>query len=262
MSLPESEAARWPFRLRELCRQLSAGPDLTSQTEIRREIWTIVSLAVQRYAEAQRARCSGLTREDLEDLVSEKSLDLVRRIESGRWSLEERTGPEIAGFLATAARNAVIDWLRRPHRRRHVDESVLDTCADAWGEHPSTSASADAPLQRREFITALRSCAGELQPRVRRVWFFRVFYGLASKEIAAHPEVRLKPARVDELLHGLRQSIRLCMEAKGQRLRQLPTGTFFEIWSSLRELQVEEVPSNVSPDAGLIIERQPELTPR
>ena len=262
MNRSENEAPRWPIRLRELCRQLSTGADPASQTEIRREIWTIVNLALQRDVEAQRARCGGLTREDVEDVVSEKSLDLVRRVDSGRWRLEDRTDPEIAGFLATAARNAVLDWLRRPHRRRHVGESVLDTRPDLPSENPSTWNSPEAPLQRREFITALRSCAESLQPRVRRVWFFRVFYGLASKEIAAHPQIALKPARVDELLFAVRQSIRLCMEGKGQRPRQLPTGTFFEIWSSLREFQVEEVPANVSSDAELFSERPSELAPR
>ena len=168
-------------------------------------------------------------------------MDLIRRLESGRWEIGDRTGSEIAGYLATTARNGVIDLLRRPERRRHVGEEILDALADSSSDDFPSGDSPDGPLARREFIAALRECAEQLQPRVRRILFFRVFYGLATREIASHPEVGLKPARVDELLFGVRQAIRQCMEGKGQRLRQLPTGTFFEIWTSFRGIQLEEV---------------------
>lgn len=240
MTGTEQDRARWPLRLRELCRELQSSPASPARQHVRNEIWTILSHSLHRFTESQRSSHAGLSPEDIEDLASEKSLDLLQKLESGRWVPGERTGPEIAGFLSTTARNGVVDLLRQRGRRR----SVGDAASDSMFFSPETDLpcrdTPDAPLERREFIAALSGCAEELQPRVRRIWFFRVFYGLATKEIAAHPEVGLNPARVDELLFGVRQTIRHCMEGKGQRLRQLPTGTFFEIWKSFRGVRLEE----------------------
>jgi RNA polymerase sigma factor (sigma-70 family) len=238
----DQDTTRWPLRLRELCQKLQSGRDSQDRQLVRNEIWTILGHSLQRYLESHRSSHAGLTEEDVEDLASEKSLDLIRKLESGRWEIGERTGPEIAGFLATTARNGLVDLLRRPARRRQVRVAASDPAGGGPNnEDLPCWDTPDAPLERKEFISALRGCAESLQPRVRRIWFFRVFYDLAAKEIAAHPDVGLKPARVDELLFNARQAIRQCMESKGQRLRQLPTGTFFEVWKSFRGIQLEEV---------------------
>lgn len=226
------ERARWPVRLRELCQELPVQSTQPGRGQVIQEIWIILAQVLQRSIEAQRSMCSGLTVEDVEDLTSEKALDLVQRLETGKWWIGERTASEVAGFLATVARNAVLDLVRRHHRKGHVAEATIETSADCLVEETLDGEMPDAALEREEFIDALRSCATLLQPRVRRIWFLRVFYSMATKQIASHPEVQIKPARVDELLFEARQTIRRCMESKGQKLRQLPTGTFFAIWTS------------------------------
>jgi DNA-directed RNA polymerase specialized sigma24 family protein len=238
------EGARWPLRLRDLCGELKGDLDSAAHQRVRREIWTILSHALERFIESDRPCCCALTPEDMEDLAAEKSLDLFRRIEAGTWELAGRTGPEVAGFLSATAHNAIIDLLRHRGRLQALSGSTSDRSAAGSEADPCCGELPDVCLETREFITALRDCVEGLQPRVRRVWFFRVFYGLATKEIAAHPDIGLSPPRIDELLFHVRQVITRCMEGKGQRSRQLPTGTFFEIWRSFRQIPVEEIGTN------------------
>ena len=84
------------------------------------------------------------------------------------------------------------------------------------------------------------------------MWFYRVFYGLATKEIARHPEISLAPAHVDVLLHRVRRVVRDCMDAKGHRVTELPPGTFVEIWRSFgaRTLLEGVEPNGVFVDAA------------
>ncbi len=253
MNGTEADKARWPVRLRELCEELRGCSSSSDRQQLRLEVWTILSHSLQRYIESQRSLRSGLTAEDIEDLTSEKSLELIRRLESGQWVVGGRSGSEIAAFLAATARNAVIDLLRHPERRRQAParETLPAPSNDGPGEVAHDSDAPDAPLEREEFIAALRACAEVLQPRVRRMWFFRIFYGMATKEIAAHPKIGLAPARVDAMLFEVRQAIRRCMEGKGQRLSQLPTGTFFEIWKSLHAIPIEGVAANEQTNASV-----------
>jgi len=240
--MPEerSESARWPGYLRDLCRQWLTRKDTPAGQRLRTEIWTILSLALQNSLASKRFMSDDLTREDLEDLASEKSFRLLQRLESGQWDIRDRSPAEIAAFLATTAHHGLIDLLRSPERRRQRRRPAEAEAALTGEDLPSWD-TPDLLLERQEFIAALRTCLEELQPRLRRIWFFRACYGLASKEIAAHPQVGLKPSRVDELLYDVRQLLSGCMERKGQRLRQLPTGAFYEIWRSLRGFRLEEV---------------------
>ncbi len=235
----EPESPRWPLRLRDLSRELQSGGDSSDRQQVRGEIWAILSHALQRYMEAKRSMSASLAPEDIEDLASDKSMHLFRNLESGRWVIGDRSGPEIAGFIATTAQNAIIDWLRRPGRRRPKQRS--DPADPRCEDLPMPPDAPDSPCERREFIKALRGCVETLQPRSRRIWFFRLFYSLSSKEIGAHPQVALKPERVDEMLYNIRRSLSRCMEARGQRLRELPTGTFFEIWTTFRGSSLLEV---------------------
>jgi DNA-directed RNA polymerase specialized sigma24 family protein len=88
----------------------------------------------------------------------------------------------------------------------------------------------DVLVERREFAQALRECARRLQPRSRLIWFFRVFYGMSSKQIAVHPEIALQAAHVDVLLQRVRHAVRECMHANGFEPRDMPPGTFTELW--------------------------------
>lgn len=68
--------------------------------------------------EAQMRRDRRLTREDVEDLASEKSLDLMRKLDLGTWEIRGKSGREIAAYLAATARNGVVDFFRSPDCRR------------------------------------------------------------------------------------------------------------------------------------------------
>ena len=92
----------------------------------------------------------------------------------------------------------------------------------------------DRRLQRKEFVEALRGCAERLEGRARLVWLFRVFCNMPSKEIAAHPEVGLKPGNVDVILQRTRQAMRACMLRNGYEARDMPPGTFVEMWRVFR----------------------------
>jgi DNA-directed RNA polymerase specialized sigma24 family protein len=69
-----------------------------------------------------------------------------------------------------------------------------------------------------------------MQPRSRRIWLFRVFYEMPTRDIASHPDISLKPGHVDVLLQRCRETIRDCMRAKGHDLHEIPPGTFIEMW--------------------------------
>ena len=69
---------------------------------------------------------------------------------------------------------------------------------------------------------------------ISRIWFLRVFYGTSSKDIALHPKISLKVSHVDVLLQRSRQTIRKCMNRRGYEPRDMPPGTFVELWKSFR----------------------------
>jgi RNA polymerase sigma factor (sigma-70 family) len=247
MTRMEEDLARWPLRLRELSQKMRSSPDGPARDQIRQEAWIILAHALRRYLESQEISRASLCPEDIEDLASEKSFDLMRKLESGKWGIADRSGAEIAAFLAATARNGAVDHLRSPKHRHRVGGKAAERAADLPGLTETPREAPDSPLERRAFIEALRDCAGRLSPRSRRIWFFRVFYGLATKEIAAHPGIALKPGHVDVVLSDVRRTVSDCMEAKGQRLRQLPVGSFFEIWKSFREIRFTEVGTNGLP---------------
>ncbi len=66
----------------------------------------------------------------------------------------------------------------------------------------------DQRVRGREFAHGLRECAGTLKARDRRVWFFRAFLEMPSREIAAHRSVALKPSHVD-VISGVDDGLRL-----------------------------------------------------
>ena len=56
----------------------------------------------------------------------------------------------------------------------------------------------------------------------------------STKEIAAHPLVSLKAGHVNVLLHRAREAMRTCMRSKGHEPRDMPVGTFVELWKACR----------------------------
>jgi len=232
---------QWPEHLQELLRRMRSAPDFDTRNRATGEAWVLLNTLIVIRLRVQATRYGTTAQEDLEDIAVEKSLDLLRRAESGEWDPEHRAPSELAAFLMTVARNGLVDFLRKSGR---VEPLAGDAGPD---EDPRGAARAplrasgegpDADAERREFATALRGCAETLDVRTRMVWFLRVFCDLATKEIATHPSVRLKPGHVDVLLQRARRQIRTCMRRLGHESHDLPPGTFAEIWRLFRADEV------------------------
>jgi RNA polymerase sigma factor (sigma-70 family) len=145
---------------------------------------------------------------------------------------------EVSSFLSKVARNELLDMLKRESRR----VEPTDTDGPEWypgsekseGVTMSATDSPDALVERREFAEALRRCAEGLDSRSRLIWFFRVFYSMATKDIAVHPRINIKTGHVDVILQRARKAIRECMNLKGFDPTEIPQGTFTELWSAFR----------------------------
>jgi DNA-directed RNA polymerase specialized sigma24 family protein len=226
---------RWPERLQVLCQLIQEDQDESSQKRIQGELWILLNACILRYSRYHATRYQGIAQEDLEDIAAEKSFDLLRRIGIGEWSLANHSPAEIAGCLSVIARRGLLDRVRQTIRRTRVElpaggASELD--AAHLGSAGTPEDRPDMVVERLEFATALRRCAEQLNPRLRLVWYLRGFCGLSARETAAHPDVRLKPTHVDVLLQRGRQAIRDCMQKRGLDPREIPPGTFVEIWKA------------------------------
>jgi len=229
---------RWPTRLQQLCQLLQTTGDASEKDEARSEAWLLLNSSIFRYLCHQAPRMGSLDRADLEDIAAQKSLDLLQKSEQAEWDLAGRSPAEIAGFLATVARNGLLDMLRRTTRQIQPDPDENPDWMNRNQSGFKANGGANQPslrLERREFVEALRDCAADLQPRSRMIWFFRVFLEMASKEISTHPEVGIKSSHVDVILQRARESIRECMEQKGFQPHDMPPGTFIELWRVFRD---------------------------
>jgi RNA polymerase sigma factor (sigma-70 family) len=192
------------------------------------EVWLLLHQAIRNSIYSQARGQGVVSAEDLEDLASQKSLDLLLRIVDGRWDLRGHSPEEIRGFISMAARNGIIDLLRRFGRMVPLEGEVRG--GEPRDMRDTRTLSPEEVTFGRDFVRALTGCLGTLPERSREVWFFRVFLELSSEEIAAHPRVQIRASHVDVLLHRARQAISRCMEQKGHRSGILPAGTFTELW--------------------------------
>lgn len=250
MAMPFSP--EWPARVGQLCLELRSAINEGPRAAFQGELWVVLNLALQRYLAAHSAKVGRFSREDLEDVAAQKSLELLRSAESGSWEPAGRAPGEIAAYVSSVARNGLVDHARRSLKSAGV---VRNDNGEAAPDDPDAFESdAEAPetlIERGEFVGALKDCAESLQKRSRTIWFLRVFYDMASKEIASHPEVGLKPSHVDVILQRSRDAIRDCMKRKGHHTVALPPGTFVELWKCFRmEVAGVRQPSDEVLDVG------------
>ncbi len=228
---------RWPSVLCELVPRLRAAPGAPAPERTCREVWQLLSSCIGYYLRLHSRRMGGISDEDRQDIAAEKSLDLLRRIVQGTWDISGRSPAEIAAFVSTVARNGLLDRLRESRRWVPMQDVGQPERGEALMSETSAAAAADSPdlmVERKEFAASLRRCAEGLNPRARLIWFFRVFYSMSSKEIAAHPEINLKASHVDVLLQRTRDALRECMQQQGYEPRDMPPGTFVELWKAFR----------------------------
>jgi RNA polymerase sigma factor (sigma-70 family) len=209
----------------------ASAPTLAS---LREEAWLLLNLALRRYLRAHSAGYR-VTPEDLEDIAATKSLELIRRAEESGWDVSGREAAEVASYVSTVAKHGLVDLFRT---EKTIDRQVGEDAegrmdADALRRASRAPAAGEAAAERAEFVTALRESIAALKPRDRRIWFFRVFHEMATKEISSHPDVRLRPGHVDVILQRCRDAIRATMEARGFEPREMPPGTFAMLWETM-----------------------------
>lgn len=226
------ESRPWAERVALLAEQLATPLADSARGIARAELWVLLSSALARFARSQARTLGPLTREDLEDLVATKALDLLHRIESGALVLRRGDSSEVSGFVAQTSRNAIIDLLRRERVRRgngHAAETSVDASELAGGR----SNDAIQPSNRVEFAevtAALEQCVETLAPRARRIWIFRTFFEMSSRDIAAHPEIRLNPANVDVIVGRARTTLRDCLTKAGMDASHLAIAGVARLW--------------------------------
>ena len=218
---------RWPDLLTRTAATLAATTP-SGRDAARAELWKVLHAALFASLRAQAHRVPAASREDLEDLASSKSLEILARTEEGTWTPAGRAAHEIAGFVARVARNGLIDLARRRGREVSPPEDE-----EAWRDRLGVTPVANEPTPEEqtaanEFVAALVECVAALSDRAREVWFQRVFLEASSRDIAARCEVR--PAHVDVLVQRARMALRTCMRKKGHEGADTRPGVYASLW--------------------------------
>lgn len=206
----------WVERLAVLAGRLATPLDEKARARDRGELWLLLTAVLSRYTRARTLALGPLAREDIEDLVAGKAFDLLRRIESGALQFRCEAPHEIPAFLARTCHNAIVD-LRRRERLRQGGPHTADD-AQALLEPETSLRTESSPSGRVEFAEmthALEHCLEQLAPRARRVWILRTFFEMSSRDIAAHPEVAIKPSHVDVVVSRTRAAVQACLAKRG-----------------------------------------------
>jgi len=232
---PGPPPPEWPPELARCIACLAAGSDPATRDGPRVAVWTLLRQALARFLRGFARRAGRPDDVAIEDLLDEMALELLARAESGAWSVQGRSPGEIVRYLERAARNGWLNHVRRSRRETtvgmHEDlEPALRLVAEPAEANPERS------LAARELSAALRGCIERLPERDRCVWFFRAYYEMSSREIAAHPRVGLQAAHVDVINQRVRGALRACMREKGHDLRSVPMGAFVDLWEMLEGL--------------------------
>lgn len=219
-------APQWANRLRNLCDRTAEDTAPPS----RAEAWQIVYFNLSRYLRYHSARLGRIDPDDIADIASQKTLELMHKVDMSLGPLVELPAERISGFLSTVARNGLITFLKKAGRT--VTESGGDELTGAMRAESSDGGPA-ALLESREYARALCACVQVLEERARTLWFFRVCYDMSSRDIAGHPRVKMSPSHVDVALHRVRQAVRNCMRKNGYETDRMPPGTFAALWQVL-----------------------------
>ncbi len=235
MAFPPMPNERWPLQLAAAVADArNARPAQRMRTRPR--LWALLHAGLYASLRAQAGRVTAVSREDLEDLASQKALELLLRAEEGAWDPEGRAEHEIAGYVSRVARHALVDLARRRGRECPPPEDD-EHWAVAIAEHTGERAGPDEQFAAREFVSTLRECLAALAPRARQAWFRRVWLERPSREIAAR--LGVNAAHVDVIVQRARGALRGCMEKKGQPEPRYRPGAFVDLWSWLSVEPVE-----------------------
>lgn len=221
----------WPDRLIALCREQRAAADEVRQRGIRADMCLLVDMAMTAYIHRYLRSHGHLEREEIRDIASDKTLAVLRSLDTGTFDPVALTPAQVRGYLSAVARNGLVDSLRRNGKRGRTEftSNVLAELREA----PATDG-AEINVALAQFVEALSDCVARLTPRARRVWFMRVFLELPSRVVGARAEIAMSPAAVDMLQSRTRRMLRACLEGKGFDAGDVPPGTFVAVWERLR----------------------------
>ena len=225
---PGSQASLWAERLRDLALEWRASPREARSEAPLAELWTLLNLALQRYARGHARRLEPWDREDVVDIVSDKALDLLHRLEDRRWDPSGWNSAQVASFLHSVARNGVVDLARR--RGHEVTSADTEIPAEAPRDRRPSEPGAEESVDGGRCARAIVECVRALTPRARLAWILRVFHDMSSEQIGRHPEVLASAGGVDLILNRSRRSLRKCMRSRGFDPETMPAGTFAALW--------------------------------
>ena len=237
----EARNPLWPAELARLQSRLRIAPERLERERARSSLWCLLVEVLERLLRGYAHRAGAGGDSEVEDLASEKALGLLARAESGAWDLSGRSPGEIVQYLARAARNGWLDHVAAMRREPALGgleelDALVASAPLAFDPGTSRSAEAEAQAEGAELAAALRECIAQLAERDRRVWFYRVYYELSSRDIAAHPEVGLRVDHVDVINQRTRDTLRRCMGSKGHDLVEFPREAFVELWEMLESV--------------------------
>lgn len=218
--------ARWPERLIELCDEFRGTPAHDRRDTILADVWLLANAALCRYLRFH-SRSYSVDPEDIGDIASEKSLAFVSRVLDGGDGFVAQGPAQLCSYFSTLARNGLVDHVRR-FARRGPEPVYGGARRSPEPTDPETLAF------RTQYAEALKDAVLALSTRSRTVWFFRVMLDMSSREIARHPEVRMRPTAVDMTLSRARRSIRQAMQKAGFDPQEIPLGTLTLLWERLR----------------------------
>lgn len=252
MIAPSPESALWPLEIARLQAAFVSSPEHSARDALRGALWRLLFESLGRFLRIQSRGWRSLDPSDLEDIAAEIALEILLRAESGAWNPAGRSGAEISGYVAAAARNGWIDFVQRTTREPRMPEMGTP---EVLPDSPLVQAApaSDDPADRaeaRELARAVRECAEILPARERRVWFLRAFYEMSSRDIADHPAVRLNAPHVDVLVRRARVALRDCVQRKGHHLEGTPRAAFVELWDLLESMEERECGENPVPESG------------
>lgn len=189
-------------------------------------LWPLLFSLLADLTRAHGSRFSGIDRDDLYDIVADKTLVILGKIEDREWQPSSWSNNQVRAYLSKTARHSLVDHVRTQQRARRRDERMV-------GSDRETE-SAEEVLRRRQFAAGLLACVERLRPRARAIWILRVLFEFPSKQVGRHPSVRMSPAAVDVALARGRRAIRTCMRKKNLDASSVLPGTFVAVWESFR----------------------------
>lgn len=222
-------SGRWSARTLELCLEWQSATTDTDRNRVLAELWVLINAILSRYVRLHSKTLGMIDAEDVRDIASEKAMAFVHNLRNGGRDMGEMHVAQIAAYVSVLARNGLVDTLRKKGRQAVVAEDAPAMSVRVAPE----SDGAELNVRHEQFLRAICHCVGSLAPRAQSAWFMRAFLDMSSREIAAHPDVRMTVTAVDMMLSRTRRVLSECMNKKGLSADDAPPGTFVALWELL-----------------------------